>query len=51
MGHQPVEQRDGGQLAAAAVGHLRAQLLGLLGVELRLQVGEQIVPAHPATLA
>jgi len=47
---QPLGQARACVLAPDPVGHLRAELRILCGGELGLQVGEQLVPAHPASV-
>jgi hypothetical protein len=49
--HQAVGQPDCGALRAGALGHLVREFRRLLGLELGVQVGEQVVPAHLSTLA
>ncbi|MEO7745912.1 MAG: hypothetical protein ABIV05_06740 [Actinomycetota bacterium] len=46
LSDHPVGELDQRQLAPGAVGHLAGQLGGGLGVELTLEVVEQLVPAH-----
>ena len=51
MGAHPVGQRHAGPLGAGPLGHLVTAPCGDRGVEPGLEVGEQVVPAHRATVA
>jgi hypothetical protein len=50
-GSQPVQHGEDGLLGARALGYFGAVLDRRVGLAPALQVGEQLVPTHPLTLA